>query len=50
VIKMIKLMVTSALLDGRDLKAQDQHLLEYTWDNPYDTEGRRRLSLIARED
>ncbi|MDP7254507.1 MAG: AAA family ATPase [Planctomycetota bacterium] len=50
VIKMIKLMVTSALLDGRDLKAQDQHLLEYTWDNPYDVEGRRRLSLIARED
>ncbi|MDA0837632.1 MAG: AAA family ATPase [Planctomycetota bacterium] len=50
VIKMIKLMVTSALLEGRDLKSQDQRLLEYTWDNPYDVEGRRRLSLIAREE
>ncbi|MBI2193297.1 MAG: AAA family ATPase [Planctomycetes bacterium] len=49
VIKLLKLMVVQALLEGREPDTVEHQLLEWTWDNPFDSEARRRLQAIARE-
>jgi len=49
VIKLLKLMVANALLEAREVGAEDHELLEYVWDNPHDLEGRKRLRTIARD-
>lgn len=50
VIKLLKMMLVNAILEGRNIGRQDQELLQYTWDNPYDLEGRRRLKEIAGDE
>ena len=50
VIKLLKLMIVNALLEGRGIESQDHHLIEYVWDNPYDLESRQKLRAIAREE
>ncbi|MBM3265808.1 MAG: hypothetical protein FJY97_20635 [candidate division Zixibacteria bacterium] len=46
-IKMIKLMLAHALIEGRAPVYEDMFLLDYTWDDPENLEQRELLHEIA---
>ena len=46
-IKMVKLMLAKALIEGRSPAPEDMTLLNYTWDDPENTDQREQLHEIV---
>lgn len=46
-IKMVKLMLANALIEGRPPAPEDMTLLNYTWDDPENVDQRERLHEIV---
>lgn len=46
-IKIVKLMMANALLEGREPSHEDMYLLDYIWDDPENMNQRERLHEIA---
>lgn len=46
-IKIVKLMMANALIEGRDPSHEDMYLLDYVWDDPENLNQRERLHEIA---